>query len=157
MARKKRASPRDFCKIPQVTPPRRILLAEDSPFNRTWLRTALHRLGEIHETAETSELLACLAEEGPFDLVVCPRSLGGQSGEQILAMARTAGLRTPFLLIAPFANPRLRAQVRRLGRAAVLDDPLDLARLLDLAEELTAETQAAPPPASSPAEPAMTP
>lgn len=137
-----------------MAPARRILLAEDSPFNRTWLRAALSRLGEIHETAESSELLARLAEEGPFDLVVCPRSLGGQGGEQILAMARTAGARTPFLLIAPFASASLRAQVRRLGRASVLDDPLDLARLLDLAEELTTDATApAAAPAPAPAAP----
>ena len=89
----------------------------------------------MREVDGASELLAHLAE-GDYDLVVCPRELGASRGTQILAMARGAGARTPFLLIAPFSSDKLQAQVDRLGPAAVLDDPLDATRLCELAEGL---------------------
>jgi CheY-like chemotaxis protein len=105
---------------------RRVLIADDSPAMRSWVRAAIASLaGEVVEAASGFELLHHLAEGDPFDLIVANARLRGPGGAQALAIARTAGAEIPFVLVAPFCKDSVRALVRRMSHAALVEDALD--------------------------------
>jgi DNA-binding NtrC family response regulator len=107
----------------------RTILADPSPATRTWLRTALpHRSGEIIEVASGWEILWHLAEE-PVDLVVSTIHLKDAQGHQVLAMARTAGVLVPFVLVSAMPNDVLRKAVRRAENAGLVESWPDGAAL----------------------------
>jgi DNA-binding NarL/FixJ family response regulator len=117
----------------------RVLVADESPPMRHWIGAALAPLSPmIQEVGNGWQLMWHLAEEGPYHLVVAEARLGGVSGAQALAMSRTAGLSTPFLLIAPFCKDSVRALVARVGVAAVIEDALDANSVLRTARDLLA-------------------
>jgi len=107
----------------------RILIADPSPAMRSWLRAALLSGPAVAEEVDCAWDLLTAAADGPFDLIVCARLLPGMSGHQVLATLRTAGLATPFVLLAPFARERLRSLVHRVGHAVIVDDPFDATEL----------------------------
>ncbi len=118
----------------------KIVLADPSPVMRRWQRLAVAPIGgQVFEVDDGLELLSVVAEHGPFDLIVCNRSLTSITGDHVLTMMRTAGDITPFLLIAPFCRRSVRSLISKLGNASVLDDPLDGAELLRMAKSLIAE------------------
>ena len=105
---------------------RRVLVADISPASRSWLR-AVMLLGpsRVSEVSTAWDLLDAVADGPPFDLIVASRQLPGMGGVEVLATLRTAGIDTPFLLIAPFCRDRLRSTVRKAGGAAVIEDVYD--------------------------------
>ncbi len=117
-----------------------IAIADSSPMMRRWLLMGVAPLGgTVLEASDGVELLYLAGEHGPFDLVIANRTLPAISGEQVLTMMRTAGDRSPFMLIAPFCRRSVRALVDKLGRATLVDDPLGGAELLRAARNLINE------------------
>ena len=84
-----------------------------------------------------------------IDLVITDVRMPIPSGFDVLAMARSAGVTIPFVLITAFSNEELRVAARRM-RASVLDKPFlvdDLeARISDLLGPRAASTNADRPP-----------
>jgi len=107
----------------------RILIADRSEPMQRWLAMATVRSGaRASQTTYAStgpEMLYHLSHDGPFDLVVCQASLPQITGAQVLAMVRTAGLATPFVMLDYLPSSRLRALVARAGDATLVDTPLD--------------------------------
>lgn len=125
---------------------RRILIAEETPMMRTWLKTALARFGvPVDEAATAKELFDQLDSPG-LSLVICSKTLGSETAEEILSQARTKGSKAAFLLISPFFATGAKAKLERLGPADVLEDPLDTAKLGEIAEKLLAHDGLQPPP-----------
>lgn len=117
-----------------------IAIADPSPVMRRWLQMAVAPLGgTVIEAGDGIELLDIAGEYGPLDVIVANRVLPMLSGEQVLTMMHTAGDHTAFMLIAPFCRGSVRALVRKLGHAALVDDPLDGAELLRVAKTLLRE------------------
>jgi DNA-binding NtrC family response regulator len=115
----------------------RVIIADESPAMRQWYAAGLARLsGDVEECENGLQLIARLAEERPFDLVVASKWLPGISGAQILAILRTAEARVPFVLVSPFCDGSVRVLVDRLPDAALVDDPLDAVALVEAAESL---------------------
>jgi DNA-binding NtrC family response regulator len=115
----------------------RVIIADESPAMRRWYAAALSRLtSEVEECESGWQLLHRLAEDRPYDLVVASKWLPGIGGAQILAMLRTAEAPVPFILVAPFSGGSVRALVRKVAAAALVDDPLDAVRLAEAAERL---------------------
>jgi len=113
-----------------------ILIAEESPLMRAWLRTAVQRVADdIREVSTAVALVESLGTER-CSLIICSKSFGKMGGEVLLSKVRDAGVAVPFLLLAPFCSDRTRSRVRRMAPAAVLDDPLDGNRLVELAHDL---------------------
>jgi CheY-like chemotaxis protein len=105
----------------------RIAIADDDIDMRQWLQMVLRPMGAVVEEVEDgAELLDALAaaEEHPFDLVITDVYMPMPSGAHVVAMARTAGFTTPFLVITSFANDELRASLGRLERTRLLEKPL---------------------------------
>jgi DNA-binding response OmpR family regulator len=117
-----------------------IAIADPSPMMRRWLRMGVASRGDtVLEVGDGAELLELLADGGRFEVVVASCALPVVHGEQVLAMLRTVGDRTPFILIAPFCRESVRALVGKLGRAAVVEDPLDGVELLRVVTALVNE------------------
>jgi len=121
----------------------RTLIADPSPATRTWLRTALPgRSSEIVEVAAGWEILWHLAEE-EVDLVITTARLGDAEGHQVLAMARTAGVQVPFVLVSPVPRSLLRKAVKRAGNAGLVESWPDAAALRSEVNRLTRPTPVA--------------
>src|SRR5688500_5306061 len=104
----------------------RIAIADASPFMQRWVSAAVAGLASAPVLVATGlDLLFHLAERGPFDVVVADGRLPGISAGQVLAMARTAGDMTPFLVLSPVADASLVSLVRKTQSAAILHDKLD--------------------------------
>lgn len=115
----------------------RAIVADACPAMRRWYAAALRRVADDpHECATGWELLLRLAEDRSCDLVVASRSLPGLTGARVLAMLRSSGSDVPFVLVAPLRDGRLRSLVRKVRRAALVEDSLDGVRLADAAATL---------------------
>lgn len=124
-----------------------ILLVEDDPAMHTTLQRALSRRGmQVHWVGDGLQALAQWSAQPP-DAVVLDLSLPGLDGLDVLAQARSQGLRTPVLVL----TARGTVGDRVLGLNAGADDYL--AKPFDL-DELEARLRAllrrsAPSPAES--------
>lgn len=120
-----------------------LIVAEDDPAMRRWLETVLVRMGASVRMASSGwELLSLLADNhAAIDLVISDVRMPIPYGVDALAMARTAGVTVPFVLITAFPDEDLRAAAGTM-RAAVLDKPF-------LAEELEACIRALVGPAAA--------
>lgn len=115
----------------------RILLAEDDHEMRAWLRLVLRRLhAEVVEAASGTELLELVAGNEPIDLVITDVRMPAPSGLQVVCMARTAGLRAPFLVVSAFPDRALRTSLRQVG-AEFLAKPFEASELLAAVRRLT--------------------
>ncbi len=113
--------------------PLRVLVADDDPDLRGWLRTVLRHYGMVVLEAESGvELLERLSGAGPFDLVVADVRMSWATGVQALSMARGAGYALPFLVITAHPNDSLREEVSALG-ARLLPKPFTVAEFVEAA------------------------
>jgi len=116
----------------------RLLIADDDAEMRTWLRAVLESQGaELREVESGAELVRALASDGPFDLVITDVRMSWASGLQALAMVRTAGNRTPFVVITAHADTDVYETADELG-VQLLEKPLSPQRLLEAAEAVLA-------------------
>ena len=65
----------------------RVLLADDSPVGRFWMRAALRRLAvDCFDADSGVSLEGRLRDDGPFDLVVAKAALSGGAAERLLSL-----------------------------------------------------------------------
>lgn len=103
----------------------RIVVADSIPGVRRMHALALAPLRpQITEAQDGWELLWALAEQSQ-DLVLTRGDLPSVSGIQVLAMARTAGLHTRFVVIAPIVSDRVRHLIVRAGNASIVGELFD--------------------------------
>lgn len=108
----------------------RLLIADDDPEMRAFLRAALTgRRVQVEEVESGAELVQALAERGPHDLVITDVRMSWATGVQALEMARDAGWRTPFLVITAHATAEVRIAAEAFG-AQLLEKPFTVERLL---------------------------
>jgi DNA-binding response OmpR family regulator len=108
---------------------------------RHWLQILLVRMGASVRLASSGwELLSMMAEDpAAIDLVISDVRMPIPCGLDVLAMVRSVGITTPFVLITAFSNEALRAAAGRM-RAAVLDKPFLAAELEARIRELLSPT-----------------
>ena len=124
----------------------RVIVADDDPALREWLRLLLRPLqAQIREASGGLELLDLLAADEPYDLVITDVRMPGPNGLQVVAMARTAGLVAPFLVITAFPDDDVRRSLQAAG-AELLAKPFTPAELRDAVATLLG-TMADPQPA----------
>ncbi len=116
----------------------RILVADDDPELLDAVAEALADLGaDVVSAGSGAELIEKLADEGPFALVVTDIAMPWMSGLQAMATARTAGVGAAVIVMTALRDERIPAQVRALGRRAVLlRKPFDLSDLESVAATL---------------------
>jgi CheY-like chemotaxis protein len=116
----------------------RVLVADDDPDFVDYLEGELRRLGAVSVVVADSglEALEALALGGPFDLVLTDHRMPAPSGAQLLAMARTAGYRTPFLIVTGYPGDELVESVAVLEGVGVIGKPFDIGDLAGAASAL---------------------
>lgn len=108
----------------------RLLIADDDRDMRDWLRAVLSQRAQVlREAASGWELLHILSHDGPFDLVITDVRMPAPSGLNVVAMARAAGLVTPFLIITAFPRQELVAAALRMDRVVLLAKPFSAQQL----------------------------
>ena len=123
----------------------RILVADDDPLLLEAVADALTGLGaRVTRAATGAELVDELAAAGPFDLVVTDVAMPWMSGLTAMRAARTAGLGTAVIVMTARQEEQIPAQVRALGRNAVLlRKPFGLDELEKIASKLLARLKPA--------------
>jgi CheY-like chemotaxis protein len=122
----------------------RVIVADDDPAMREWLRILLRPLAaEVREAAGGLELLDLLAAGEPYDLVITDVRMPGPDGLQVVAMARTAGSLAPFLVITAFPDDELRRALHAAG-ACLLAKPFAPAELRAAVAALLAADPSSP-------------
>lgn len=119
----------------------RILIADDDENCRALLETALRTPDtEVIAACDGGELLACVADNGPFDLIVTDIDMPWMHGLQVVASMRQAELSTPVLVITGMTSPNLPAAVANLGRSSILFKPINIAEVRNAIAALQALT-----------------
>lgn len=121
----------------------RILVVDDSMFQRLTVADILQRLG--HETAEAETgngAIAKLAEE-KFDLVCCDLLMPEGSGEDVLEAKKAKGDDTPVIVVSANVQQAVRDRVDNLGARGFLNKPVDEEELVAKVQELLGATTAA--------------
>ena len=113
---------------------RRVLVAEDDLEMRQVVREVLEAAGfEVHEASSGVALLAQLAEDGDFDLIVTDVRMPWISGEHVVRMARRAGFAMPVLIMTAYADEALEAMLDGVPDVILLEKPFDLQELVEAA------------------------
>lgn len=127
----------------------RVLVADDDPEIRALVAQSLAADGMSVRVAGTgSELLSKLAE-GRIDLLVTDVMMPELGGVQAAAMARTAGVEVPILVMTAHRAPWIGESVRRLQRADVLYKPFSNDELVRRVHALLTPERPRPVDASS--------
>ncbi len=115
-------------------PDHRLLLASHDSRAFVWLEPSLTALNVEVLTAESGgELERTLFQGGPFDLVVASAQIAGPSGLQVLAKARTHGIRTPFIIIMSYHGELVRVMVSDVSNATLSSRMVDMPNFVALA------------------------
>jgi two-component system cell cycle response regulator CpdR len=104
-----------------MRPNTRVLIADDDPQLLDALAETLEQSGAKAVRAHNgAELIDRLADSGPFDLIVTDIAMPWMTGLSSMRAARTAGLGAAVIVITGLRDETIPAQVRALGRNAVL-------------------------------------
>lgn len=104
--------------------PPALLLVEDDPVSREFLRAALEALPADVAAAADVDGAQRLAQAQDFDLWLFDVHLGTERGEALLARLRSQGLTTPALALTADTRAEAAATLREQGFADVLHKPL---------------------------------
>lgn len=114
----------------------RILVVDDSMFQRLTMTDILQRLG--HETAEVetgNSALETLLDER-FDLICCDLLMPDGTGEDVLAGLRERGDATPVVIVSANVQRAVRDRIEDLGARAFLNKPVDETDLASTTSEI---------------------
>jgi DNA-binding NtrC family response regulator len=100
----------------------RLLIVDDTRFDRELAREALEGLGSIDQAASAEEALERLRAE-PIDLVLTDLHLPGLSGIDLLTRVRADHPATDVILITAHASVDSAVQALRMGAADYLAKP----------------------------------
>jgi CheY-like chemotaxis protein len=134
--------------------PPTLLIADEDPRVRALLEGYLSELG--YPTVSVSDGTAVIrlltrtqhlhrGDPGHIDAVVADAEIAGRSGIDILVTVRDNRWPIPVLLTSSFLPDWLRAEVLRLGAAAIVDKPFSLSRLRRALASLARPALAASP------------
>ena len=149
---------------PAQVPPdlrgRRILIVDDHPINRQYLRRLLLRWGARAEEAQEApaaldRLRAAARDAAPFDAVLLDHRMPGVDGLELARAIRTdaAIASTALLLLSSSLLPEARDRAEQLGFVATMQKPVRqkaLLRALQRAFGAPAEAPERPAPAGAP-------
>ena len=121
----------------------RVLVVDDCPEMRAALRRMLAPLStHISEARNGVELMAAVAGELEFDLIVTDIRMPWVNGLGAAINIRKSGIDTPLILITGITDEETGRRVQGLPRAALLQKPFSKEELLEAARSALG---AAPP------------
>jgi len=136
---------------PQAEAVHRLLLTAHDSRVLGWLEPSLTALEvDLSVVRSGVELERTLFHGGPFDLVVASAQVAGPSGLQVLAKARTQGIRTPFIIVMSFHGDHVRVMVSDVNSATLSSRMVDVQNFVALALSFVRPNRPSPVPRSSP-------
>ena len=129
-----------------MLPGTRVLIADDDPQLLDTLAEVMEHSGASVVRAHTgAELIDRLADSRPFDLIVTDIGMPWLTGLSSIRAARSAGLHVPVIVITGLRDKAIPAQVRALGRNAILlRKPFQLQELESAVERLLPTSEIGP-------------
>jgi CheY-like chemotaxis protein len=114
-----------------------VVVAEDDDDLRELLVGALAspelRVVELEDGGELRDYVAFLERHGAPprlpDVIVTDLRMPGASGLDVIAWARTLGVRCPVIVLTAFPDASVHARAAGLGGVTVLEKPIELAAL----------------------------
>lgn len=121
---------------------RRVIIADDDAHMRWMLRLWLERRGfAVEESADGIELVERLASDAAAgatpDAVVSDIQMPGRDGLEALSEIRGTYPEIPVVLITAYGDHATHRRARELGANAIIDKPLNPAKLTETLIELT--------------------
>lgn len=116
--------------------PLRILIIEDEPPIRRFLRTALSAQGYRIEEAETGESALEFLKRNPVDLIVLDLGLPGIDGLEVIERLRAEGRSTPIIILSSRDDEAGKVRALDMGADDYVSKPFGM-------EELSARIRAA--------------
>jgi len=113
----------------QESAPRRVLVIDDEPGVRGYVRRALDAAGYVVDEAAGGRIGIDLMDKAP-DLVLLDLGLPDMSGEEVLRHIRTARPWVPVIVWTAGSDAHAEVRCRSLGSHAFLRKPLPLSTLL---------------------------
>jgi CheY-like chemotaxis protein len=123
--------------------PLHILAIDDMEGTVTLLKSGLGKMGHVVLTALSGDQGLALLEDNPVDVVICdlgmPGMNGWQVGEAITRRCSAKGLPKPgFIILTGWGGQSSEKQkIATSGVDAVLEKPVDIAKLLDVISDVT--------------------
>jgi two-component system, response regulator YesN len=115
----------------------RVLVVDDCEEMRSALRRMLASIAsEICEARNGVELMAAVAGDVPFDLIVTDVRMPWMNGLGAATTIRRAGIDTPLILITGFSDAETGRRIQTLPRASLLRKPFTREELLAAARDL---------------------
>jgi two-component system OmpR family response regulator len=114
----------------------RVLLVEDDPETRSFIRRGLEESGHLVEDASEGKEGLFLALEGKYDVMVVDRMLPGLDGLSIVETARREGQRASILVLSALGEVDDRVEGLRRGGDDYLVKPFAFSELLARLEAL---------------------
>ena len=118
-----------------------ILLVENEEAMRMVLTDRLRREGYSVDSASDGKLGLAKATSQPFDLIILDVMLPGRDGLDICRTVRSAGLRTPILLLTARSDTADKIVGLKLGADDYLTKPFDMLELTARVEALLRRRQ----------------
>jgi len=122
-----------------IVVPARVLVADDDADMLTAVSDAMASLGfDVLSVDSGAGLIDCLANDGPFDLIVTDISMPWMDSLKALRSIRSAGITTPVIVITALTDVQIPNRVQALGANAILlRKPFDLDELAVAARRMT--------------------
>lgn len=122
----------------------RVVVADDDDDWRDLLAGSLERAGySVEQVGDGLELRALLeaaeAQGMSPDLVVSDHLMPHLTGLEVLAWVSRHKPGLPFIILSALAVPYIREPALRLGAAAVIEKPVDVAQLQERLADILAE------------------
>ena len=119
--------------------PARVLVADDDAEMLTAVSEAMASLGfDVLSVDSGAGLIDCLANDGPFDLIVTDISMPWMDSLKALRSIRSAGITTPVIVITALTDVQIPNRVQALGANAILlRKPFDFDELAAAAQRMT--------------------
>jgi YesN/AraC family two-component response regulator len=116
-----------------------VLVVEDEPSVRSFLRSALERKARVVEAHDGERAIEILRDQADrsLDLVLADYRLPKRSGLEILRMTKDAWPRIPVVIMTAFGSEQLAVQAFRSGASDYLAKPIALDALMRVVDALT--------------------
>ena len=116
---------------------RSVLIVDNTPVVRSFLRTALEFTASADEAADAEAALATLnTRADAIDLVFVDHVLPGRSGLELLRIVKTNWPSIPVVIVTAFGSEELAVQALRGGASDYLRKPIDVRLLRQTVDRL---------------------
>ena len=114
----------------------RVLVVDDEVNLRFAIERGLRKAGHHADSASTVRQAIERLRSQPYDTVVTDLRMPGGDGLELIQWLGSYSPSTKILVVSGFITPEFRAEYEPQGSIGILEKPVEIARLIELVEEL---------------------